>query len=647
MNTYHFILKIFKTFSLAALILFSLSYCTALPTNDVTQTSPSNQLLEKAQLAEALNQYTQASKLYLHLANSQASVNREHYLSLATSASLKTDDSELANLLINSLLDQNYHQTPTTQLLLSSILLKQGKTDQAESTLDSINEKNLNHAQRLELHTQRSSTFFQSGNLIESVRERIILDTLIIQPSARLENQHRLVETLSLISNRALDILLPNTQNNTAGWIELTRVLETQSQLTIEDPAIIEWKARYPTHSANGLFLLDLLQQQKTDYRSPQKIAVFLPNQGPYLSAANSIRKGIISAAYTLKTQWAPNIIFYNTSSRPINSLYQQALDDGAGAIIGPLDKDKVADLKMINKRPIPVIALNKIEGTNHNIFSFSLNPEAELTQLASLAWLKGHQNVLILSPKTRYGERLATHFANTWQQLGGTVLDVESYTANQADYSSPIKKLLNLDQSNNRFKTLRNRLNLNINFEERRRQDANFIFLIASPREGRLIKPQLRFFRAAKLPVYSTSKIYSAKPNKAADTDLNGIYFCDMPSLIDPNDDKTLDANKLTHHWPSLNGSYQRLFRLGLDAYQLIPHINRLDTNSFARLSGETGILSIGQDKNINRQLSCATFTNGASTTTGLAPQLEKTNTIQMIRKPSSSPTNSKTTPL
>ena len=189
----------------------SLSYCTALPTNDDTQTSPSNQLLEKAQLAEALNQYTQASKLYLHLANSQASVNREHYLSLATSASLKTDDSELANLLINSLLDQNYHQTPTTQLLLSSILLKQGKTDQAESTLDSINEKNLNHAQRLELHTQRSSTFFQSGNLIESVRERIILDTLIIQPSARLENQHRLVETLSLISNRALDILLPNT----------------------------------------------------------------------------------------------------------------------------------------------------------------------------------------------------------------------------------------------------------------------------------------------------------------------------------------------------------------------------------------------------------------------------------------------------
>ena len=63
---------------------------------------------------------------------------------------------------------------------------------------------------------------------------------------------------------------------------------------------------------------------------------------------------------------------------------------------------------------------------------------------------------------------------------------------------------------------------------------------------------------------------------------------------------------------WPEESDQYTRLFAMGIDAYNLIPHLNHLKSYSYERYNGETGILSLDEYHRIFRQLSWARFRNG-----------------------------------
>ena len=517
------------------------------------------------------------------------------------------------------------------QVSLARSYLDQGLLDEAELTLNTINSQNISPEQRIEYHQLKSDLFMQAGNLLESAQEKTILNTLLFGTDRYLGNQRALLDTLLLLSTQSLTFLKPSFDGPLAGWMELAIAIKQHQPTDALDPALDRWRINHPEHSADTNNLSLLLKQQQIAYKTPKKVAVFLPTEGAIAGVANTIRKGILSAAFSLQNRWQPDITFYDTSSAPIETLYQQASAEGINVIIGPLEKANVAKLSELNELAIPTIALNEtLQKTTRDVSYFSLSPEEEASQIASLAWLDGFRNVLIMTPESSFGRRVAGHFASIWQQLGGNVSGVQSYPSKQADYSVPIKALLKLDESINRYKRLQKRLNLNLSFEERRRHDAGFVFLIAPPREGRLIKPQLRFHRASSLAVYSTSKIYEGKLNKVANRDLDGVVFCDMPWIINTSMTTDLKPSLLLEKWHSIATSHQRFFSLGLDAYQIIPHLQRLNANPSNRFRGETGILSIDKEHSIKRQLSCAVFENGVVKPTGLAPTL---NTIRDIK--------------
>lgn len=611
--------------ALLLVILSGLTYCTSVPSGPDRPSAQNNPLFSQAQQALYNQQYNQAGELFYQLASQSVPPQKGLYLSKALDAFLLAKNTQRITDITASLANSTSNQSSLTQLLLAQAYLKQGLADKTELVLEKISLNTLNEQQQIEFHTLRSEAFLQAGNLLESARERIVLDQMALEPAAKFDNQHAILNSLALLSNQALEFLKSSSDKALAGWIDLTLTLKKHHPENLNNPAIVLWRDSYMNHSANEGFLTNLLEQQKIDYKTPQNIAVFLPTSGSLSNVASSIRKGILSAAFSLKSRWQPNLTFYDTSSAPIETLYQNAINDGVNTIIGPLEKNNVAKIGLINELPIPVIALNKVANIQQkNLFQFSLSPEDEAAQIASLAWLQGHQNVLILTPKTSFGQRIAGHFSQVWQQFGGQVLEVQTYTPRKADYSVPIKSLLNLDESIARFKQLRSRLNLSMSFEERRRHDADFVFLISTPREGRLIKPQLRFHRAASLAVFSTSKIHEGKLNKVADRDLNGLTFCDMPWMIDNKSTQNLSPALLLNQWNSIPSTHQRLFSLGLDAYQVIPHIERLKSNPQSRFSGETGILTIDKQLHINRQLSCAFFKNGVVKSTGLAPTLD-----------------------
>ena len=621
----HNLLAILKL-GLIAIIALSLLNCASTQPTTRALTGQSNPLLEQAQAALSQQQFTLAAQLFNQLANTSTGAQKNQFLIHAIDAYSHAGMIEVAIDLTQGLATRAGELNAEQRLDVGRLLLQQGKTELAIDLLTHIDESLISNEQRIRLHTLSSDTFFQSGNLIESARERVMLDALIHQPNDKLNNQARLLDTLSLLSEQALSYIRPSADSNLAGWIDLASALKQQNTVDLTSPEILSWQTQYPSHTANSAFLSTLAERTLKDFKAPQKVGVFLPLNGPFSSAAESIRQGVIAAAYSMSARWSPNITFYDTSANSIELLYTQAISDGMNAIIGPLDKSKAAKIATLAERSIPVISLNKSELFNQkNYYEFSLAPEEDVTQVLSLAWLKGLEKALILSPQSNYGERLASHFSQTWQQLGGEIVGVQTYDPEQVDYSTAIKSLLKLDESQNRFSQLRRRLNLNLHFEERRRQDADFIFLLAAPREGRLIKPQLRFHRAADLAVFSTGNLYDGEANTVLNRDLDGISFCDMPWLMEPENYQETNLDKAAKRWPKAHGSHLRLMAFGYDAYQLIPHLDRLHSNTFSRFKGKTGLLSIPRSGIVNRQLSCGYFNRGKIKSVGLAPYLQR----------------------
>jgi outer membrane PBP1 activator LpoA protein len=223
-------------------------------------------------------------------------------------------------------------------------------------------------------------------------------------------------------------------------------------------------------------------------------------------------------------------------------------------------------------------------------------------------AWLDGHRNAVVLTPENAQGHRIASYFDRNWQDLGGRIVETQTYKPKETDFSEPIKKLLNLDESEIRYNKIRG-LIPEVKFTPRRRQDADVLFLNANSFEARSINPQLHYYQPNPLPIYATSSVYSGQPNPSLDSDLNKIIFCDTPWLLDKTYLGTLNKEALKETWQSFPDSYLRLVAMGIDTYHLITRLKTLDNEPFA---GATGRLSLVADHRIQRDLTCAKFTAG-----------------------------------
>jgi outer membrane PBP1 activator LpoA protein len=223
--------------------------------------------------------------------------------------------------------------------------------------------------------------------------------------------------------------------------------------------------------------------------------------------------------------------------------------------------------------------------------------------------------------------------FASEWQQLGGEILETERYDNTRTDHGKLISSVLNLDSSKARQQQLTRHLGMNLAFEPRRRQDVDFVFLVASSRQARLIRPQLRFYRASSLPVYTTSRVYSGHPDPQKDADMNGIIFCDMPWTLESGANSDHLQHTINASWPSNVDRYGRLYALGIDAYRLTPYLGELGNNMFGAYHGVTGNLSLGNQGHINRSLRCAKFSGGLPVL--LEPAVEDDTNEQPLENP------------
>ncbi len=505
-------------------------------------------------------------------------------------------------------------------LLTARIALMDNRPRQALSHLQGLPpaQPPLPAALAIAIHELRAQAYLRAGNLLESARERVILEPLLpAQDTRRIhENQTRIWQALLRLSAPALEQLrLAPPPDVFSGWLELALIARRAEEHPQDVTRQVEaWRKRYPAHPAMQDIIDSLLARRLEERRRPATIALLLPHEGPPARAAAALRDGFLAAHYQRsRSDYRPTIRIYDSGRNAASAMtaYEQAVRDGADFIVGPLRKEAVNELAGRPRLPVPTLSLN-YSSDGHpptELFQFGLAPEDEARQVAERAWLEGNNQALALLPEGPWGERLLEAFRATWEELGGTLLEVQFYPPRDNDFSQPIQALLNLDESLERRRRLEKLIGQSLKFEPRRRRDADFVFLGAFPRQARLIRPQLKFHYASQLPVYATSHIFTGRRDRAADRDMDDIVFCDIPWVLGdpPPLKKTIERL-----WPEQAGQYTRFYALGVDAYRIIPFLDNLRAYRYERFAGQTGALYLDRDNRIFRELAWARFRGG-----------------------------------
>lgn len=142
--------------------------------------------------------------------------------------------------------------------------------------------------------------------------------------------------------------------------------------------------------------------------------------------------------------------------------------------------------------------------------------------------------------------------------------------------------------------------------FEPRRRNDIDAIFMLAKPQIASQLNPLFAYHYARNLPIYSSSQIHQINEQQ---NDLDNIYFVEMPWMLS----NTIDIkNILTSALPTAKSEYSRFYALGADAFTLAPRLKILKEIQNSQVQGHTGTLSIDSSGIIHRELELAVFRRG-----------------------------------
>ncbi len=559
------------------------------------------------------------------------------------------------------------------EILKQKLLLAQGRPDDVRTNIDSI--RLLATAEeKIQLMELKADALTQGGLAIKSAQLRIELDKLYAdhETARKQQNDQRLWRSLMRLAPDTISSHISEIADIFSGWLELAYLNRQQHNPALLNRSIDQWSQRHPDHPAHRYIIETIRQRQIAVSNHPQHIALLLPLSGKLQNIGQAIRDGFLANYLEIRQQFAINTVIdiHDTGGNPelATLLFQQASESGADFIVGPLDKAAVAAVAMIaadriqekSDQPgppavepaesltpeeadkpnpsmsesvtpprsqqdapetasVPLLVLNQLpqhipeSGSDHKIYQFTLAPESEAIQAASQAHLDSHRQAMVIVPDNAWGNRLYEAFAAAYQKPGGIIVTEYRYPRETPDHSRGIQQALNLDKSRIRYQRLQQLLSRDIKFAPGLRRDIELIFMAASPQEARQIKSQLKFYYADHIPIYATSHIYTARPDAVRDKDLDGIYFTDMPWILN---DKPVPGSLrkiLRDNWPAdMTEQYPRFYALGADTFRLLPQIEWLARHTGEQINGETGRLSLSNAGIVERESHWAVFRDG-----------------------------------
>ncbi|ELP23014.1 LppC putative lipoprotein [Pantoea agglomerans 299R] len=354
---------------------------------------------------------------------------------------------------------------------------------------------------------------------------------------------------------------------------------------------------------------------------APQQSATTTPQQQQQQQPQSQPQSQPAAAAPASNAQ----IKVYDTSSQPIEQVMQQAQQDGATIVVGPLLKSNVE--KVANSQtPLNVLALNEPEKIqNHpNICYFALSPEDEARDAAHHIWDQGKRQPLLLVPRSGLGDRVTNAFAQEWQTLGGSTVMQQRF-GSTAELKQGINSGAGISLSGTPVNAAPAEpqgvsiAGLTIPAPQQSTPDVvstssgggiDAVYIVSTQDELQLIKPMItmRTGSRSNISLYASSRSAQAGAGPDFRLEMDGLQFSDIPLLSGSNPGLMQQTSK------SFNNDYSlvRLYAMGMDAWTLANHFNQMRQSPGFTLDGNTGKLSADTDCVINRKLTWNQYRRG-----------------------------------
>ena len=122
----------------------------------------------------------------------------------------------------------------------------------------------------------------------------------------------------------------------------------------------------------------------------------------------------------------------------------QQALDEGAAIILGPLFAQSVSAVGQVARaRNVPVIAFSTDANVaSRGVYLLSFLPESDVARIVQYAGSAGKRSYGALIPDNPYGTVVEAAFRQDVTRRGGQVVAIERYPHDKAGMAGPVKNV-------------------------------------------------------------------------------------------------------------------------------------------------------------------------------------------------------------
>ena len=178
------------------------------------------------------------------------------------------------------------------------------------------------------------------------------------------------------------------------------------------------------------------------------RVAVLVPTTGPSRGVGQSIANAAAMAAADLGDK-SFRVFTYNTAGEGgAAAAARQAIDAGAGIILGPLlAADVRAVAPVARAGNVPVLSFsNDAAVAGDGVYVLGFQPADSVQRLVSYARSRGISSFAALTPGGTYGARVGTAFLRAVEAGGGRVTGVVNYSRDQAQLAAAARKVTDYD---------------------------------------------------------------------------------------------------------------------------------------------------------------------------------------------------------
>ena len=599
------------------------------PTSTTVKPEPAtsvNQELESKALGYLQSQqYSNAAREYLRLASEYPEQANVYNLKAATAWFKDGNDLQAEKALQDTNIDQDVFPIQALQknIIAAKISNYRQQPSPALELLQQAPTENTPAGIRTAYHQTRANAYDQLQQPNSYLLE--MLSAFAVSNHQNLESAEvdRFWQVIKTRSPSELDSLAMVDSAASESWLALAAIekksLANSTQLQAD---LAQWQVQYPDHPANLSVIPNMISNaERFQFTEPKHIALILPLSDRYQQAGEAIRDGFVSA-WMERSVTKPELKIYDSTTGNINQIYQQAVDQGANVVVGPLLRENILELVNSDNILVSTVFMNYLQDEpiaekdtvlpGINLFQIGLSPEQEARQIAREAYADGHYSALVMTPANDKGEDIYAAFEQEFVSLGGVVLERSGYDNSSNSYIRNIRALLNSDISKQRASTLQSALNLSLENQTRSRQDADMIFLYSRNIGAKQIVPMLYFEQQGRLPIYATSDIHTKLAADEDNTDINNVIFTDIPWLLSNSVMAQNMKMQFEQHWPRANYFLYRLYALGHDTYSVLNDLPALRNSPDMNIPGLSGDLGMDENGRVLRTLTLGTFKQG-----------------------------------